>query len=45
MNQAQLRPVTEAELRAVEGGGILRRIADAVSKVISVVRCINKFCT
>jgi hypothetical protein len=45
MNHAQLQPVTDVELRTVEGGGILSRIVDAVVKVVSVLSCINKVCT
>jgi hypothetical protein len=45
MNQPQLQPVSDTELRSVEGGGIFSRIVDAVVKVVSVLSCINKVCT
>ena len=33
MNSPKLQPVTAEELRTVEGGGILRKIADFLRKV------------
>jgi len=45
MNHSQLQPVSDAELRAVEGGSFFSRLVDAVVKVVSVLSCINKPCT
>jgi hypothetical protein len=44
MNRSELRAVTEAELLAVEGGGILSWLKEAAAAVASVLRCINKTC-
>ena len=45
MNHPQFHPVTDIELRTIEGGGIFSKIVDAVVKVVSVLSCINKVCT
>jgi hypothetical protein len=45
MNHAQLQPVSDAELLAIQGGSIFRRIVDAVVKVVNVLSCTNKVCT
>lgn len=45
MSNSQFQPVTEAELLAVEGGGIISFLKKVVDAVDRVIRCTRGPCT
>jgi hypothetical protein len=45
MSNSQFQPVTEAELLAVEGGGIISFLTKVVNAVERVLRCTRGPCT